>query len=483
MENEEELLKHYRCLKNLPLSPQQELLHRIAFTTALVETDAGDQSFEMLYELKLEVQDKEDYIKGLYYMALSRFYAMARRVEESYLCNKMAIALLEKSNKPEELYHALTNMIFIVSLKKNLNLHDYFQRCLQLEKTANIAPSDLLYCNMAYAKLMANETDSAQYYTAVAKNILGKGPLNPHAGYRLEILQATIHYQNGEYEKESECMENAKRIATENHYLFNLKGVTKYIAENSGAKKDFEKAYYNLKQADSLQTMLLEQGLGDKVLRFDLEAKMRDRELEKNQVMELLQAKQKANVMLATCILLVVIALLVVIQKANQIHRKNLQLTEQNLNLAKKEEPRTRPDTLSDQQMQNLIERLEVLIYDKEVFKDADLSIEKLAKKLNSNRTYVSEAIKTRYHIGFSIWLNEIRINAARKLLANPKNDFLSIEGIAKEVGYGSISTFNTAFRKLSGLTPSQFKKLRDSIEKQEDSADDFSFGLHNPIV
>jgi AraC-like DNA-binding protein len=52
-------------------------------------------------------------------------------------------------------------------------------------------------------------------------------------------------------------------------------------------------------------------------------------------------------------------------------------------------------------------------------------------------------------------------MSAARKLLIDPNFDHYSIEGISKEVGFSSISSFNTLFKKFTGLTPSQFKKER----------------------
>jgi len=467
MDREDAIFHDYDILRNFPLAPKNELLHRLAYTSALVETDAAERSFEMLYDLKDDIEQADHRARGLYFHSLSRFYAMARRSEEAYICNKMSIAELEKTEAYQELSWSYTNMVFIGGIKEGVDVHYYYQKAIALEKQHAVPPASLLRCNMAYVKMMQQETDSAWYYTSESVKLISSENPSPIEDYRTQVLMATIYFQRGDYENETRCMDKAKQICIDNGYLFNLKNVSRYIAGISGNHGEFERAYKNMRMSDSLNQILLQKGMGDKTQRFDLEKKIRDRENENLRVKELLAIKQKSNLMLGGLIGMSLIALLIVIQKANQIHRKNLLLTEQNLNLAKKEEPRTRPDTLSDELMQSLIEKLEVLIYDKLIYKDVDLSLDKLAKKLNSNRTYVSEAIRARFQTGFSTWLNEVRINAARKLLADPANDFYSIEGIAKEVGYGSISTFNTTFRKLTGLTPSQFKKLRDSVEKQ----------------
>ena len=87
--------------------------------------------------------------------------------------------------------------------------------------------------------------------------------------------------------------------------------------------------------------------------------------------------------------------------------------------------------------------------------------LEKLAKKIHSNRTYLSDAINSHYQKSFSQWLNEIRVFESKKRLASSDFDHYSIEGIAKDVGFASISTFNANFKKITGITPSYFRKNR----------------------
>lgn len=107
-----------------------------------------------------------------------------------------------------------------------------------------------------------------------------------------------------------------------------------------------------------------------------------------------------------------------------------------------------------------LIEKL-TAISKSELVKDSNLNLEKLAKKLGTNRTYLSEAINTHYRLTFSQWINKERINAAKKMLISVDFDKYSIEGIANLVGFSSISTFNQQFKTNTGLTPSYFRKNR----------------------
>ena len=108
-----------------------------------------------------------------------------------------------------------------------------------------------------------------------------------------------------------------------------------------------------------------------------------------------------------------------------------------------------------------MIDALEEFIIEKENYKVDSLTLDKVAKKLKTNRTYLSESVNSHYNMNFSRWLNEIRIKESRKLLGSEKNDKYSIEGIATMVGFNSISSFNSNFKTITGITPSFYRKNR----------------------
>jgi YesN/AraC family two-component response regulator len=108
---------------------------------------------------------------------------------------------------------------------------------------------------------------------------------------------------------------------------------------------------------------------------------------------------------------------------------------------------------------QELIDKLEKLLHEKEVFIDPNLTLEKLSKILNSNRTYLSENINLHYKVSFSSLIKSFRIKKAREMLIDKNFSYYSIEGIATSVGYKSISSFNSSFKKETGITPSYFRK------------------------
>lgn len=82
-----------------------------------------------------------------------------------------------------------------------------------------------------------------------------------------------------------------------------------------------------------------------------------------------------------------------------------------------------------------------------------------LSEHLGVNRKYLSKAINSATGKNFNTYINEYRVKEAIRLLSNPANKFLSIDDIGKQVGFSNRSSFYDSFRKMTGISPSHFKK------------------------
>lgn len=87
-----------------------------------------------------------------------------------------------------------------------------------------------------------------------------------------------------------------------------------------------------------------------------------------------------------------------------------------------------------------------------------DVSLNSLAQALGTNSKYLSYLINKEFDSNFSSFINNYRIEKAKKLLSNAENDIYTIETIAEMTGFKSKSAFNTAFKKFTSLTPSKYK-------------------------
>ncbi len=91
-----------------------------------------------------------------------------------------------------------------------------------------------------------------------------------------------------------------------------------------------------------------------------------------------------------------------------------------------------------------------------------DASLSNLAEVLGASTHHLSQVLNESMKISFQDLMARYRIRHACRMLRDPANDQMKIENIATVVGYNSKSAFNTAFKKRTGLTPSEYKESKD---------------------
>lgn len=89
-------------------------------------------------------------------------------------------------------------------------------------------------------------------------------------------------------------------------------------------------------------------------------------------------------------------------------------------------------------------------------FLSADFSLPDLAEKVGTTVHVLSQVINSGLGKSFFEMTAEYRVEEAKSLLIRQKN--IKVEEIAEQVGYNSKSSFNTAFKKITGVTPSEFR-------------------------
>ena len=87
-----------------------------------------------------------------------------------------------------------------------------------------------------------------------------------------------------------------------------------------------------------------------------------------------------------------------------------------------------------------------------------DLSVNNLALELSINRSYLSQLFKKQVGTSLKEYINDFRISMCQELLYSTS---LSIEEIARKVGFNSLSYFSKVFKKKYGISPSHYRKKR----------------------
>ncbi|MGD1947848.1 MAG: helix-turn-helix domain-containing protein [Croceivirga sp.] len=108
---------------------------------------------------------------------------------------------------------------------------------------------------------------------------------------------------------------------------------------------------------------------------------------------------------------------------------------------------------------QPMLAALEQLVVDEKYFMQSDLSLAKLSKLLGTSTQQLSKVVNEHAKRNFNDYINAYRVQAAKELLAQRENDRYTISAIAFDVGFNSLSSFNSAFKKFEGITPSAFRR------------------------
>lgn len=96
---------------------------------------------------------------------------------------------------------------------------------------------------------------------------------------------------------------------------------------------------------------------------------------------------------------------------------------------------------------------------EEKLYQNPEFSMTMLAEKMSLSNGYLSQIINQKEGKNFFDFVNEYRIKEVKKMLHNTNYNHYSILGIALEAGFKSKSTFNAVFKKITGQTPSTFRK------------------------
>lgn len=101
-----------------------------------------------------------------------------------------------------------------------------------------------------------------------------------------------------------------------------------------------------------------------------------------------------------------------------------------------------------------LIERLENYMTTEQAFLQIKLKVADLAEDIDTTAHHLSKLINDYYGYNFFYFINYYRIEYAKELLNNPDSKRFTIEGLGMQSGFHSRGTFNTWFKKVTGLSP-----------------------------
>lgn len=387
----------------------------------------GMKYAKLAYEYSLK--NHNEYSKGMAALFLSSMYYLAQEYGPSEKYYKESIEILERNNITSLLPDAYTVAGDLETVKKNYDkAEEYYLKSLSFNERRNDAFLYLRYGNLMFEKgdyqkaitLFRNGIEAAEKSQSMEYRYeLYKGMANSY--YELGDKDSTIKYVLKHYqEKES---------------VFNIQNESEF----NQLLRDYDKVVY--------------------------EKKIQEKE-----------SSTYIAVLLLAVISVICASIWVMYRRKNRMYR---QIVEQHRQLLQEKEnirglatrlEKTK-ESGEDNQERELYEKIEHLMNEEKAYRMNDISLDKLAEMIGTNRTYISRAINNFTGKSFYNYVNSYRIEEATRILADPEKD-IPLKNLSDMLGYNSISVFYRVFQKEIGCPPSKYREQSRKIEKDKDQND-----------
>lgn len=417
----------------------EQLQYRVSGNLLTLTHAQGDsvalQNARMVYDYGHSHSDQEQIELGAYHLAT--YYYMQQNYEEAERYLKESLALYE--------VYPFEDISYIYALYSKLQM----QRG-ELQEAENSVQQALLLAEEHKQQSLASEA---------------------------HLTYAELHNRKGDYRASIAEIEQALIIAHDISANNKIANCYALLADNYKKLHQPERAIEYLqaendllrKEADiNMERLTHEQAVMKEMEQFEQEAEMRRQQI---------AAQKTFNMMLglvAFVLLILLVGCLYALHYRDRLYRKIVQQNvkaiarEQELqaiiNHASEHETRN----IDEQQVEKLYRNLCSLMEKDRLYTETQLTRERLAERLGTNRTYLTKIIKERTGMGYLQFVNSYRINEAVRILSDASLAQMPLKQIWSDLGFNSSSTFFKLFQQSVGITPSVYRKQFLEALKEE---------------
>lgn len=218
--------------------------------------------------------------------------------------------------------------------------------------------------------------------------------------------------------------------------------------------------------ADSIYNREREYSINE--LRIKYEAEVNENRLKEQQLTLTKQTQRlQLNTFIVTILTILILSIFFLYKRKDKMYKQIVRQHHDYLNTQKIIVKSSTADNDDKEKERNieLFNRIEELLKTDKLYCSSDISSDKLAKMLNTNRTYISKAINYCSGKNFNAYLNSYRIREAIIKLSDVNND-TPLKAISQELGYNNIQTFYSSFQNEIGMSPSKFREKSIQLYK-----------------
>ena len=114
--------------------------------------------------------------------------------------------------------------------------------------------------------------------------------------------------------------------------------------------------------------------------------------------------------------------------------------------------------SMTEEEANTIIQKLKRVMEVERLYIDPEITLPKVAERLQIRPHKLSQVINQQLNMTFNEYINSCRISEIKGIMKLPEYQNLKIASIAYDYGFNTISSFNTAFKKFTNNTPSQYR-------------------------
>ena len=390
----------------------------------------------------------------------------------------------------------------------------YYRKSIPLfEQIENNAGLAAIYSNLAGMMLMQNRMEDALFYAQKSDKIAQSIGIPAVAMRVIYTFMGTQYFRENNYRNSLEMFYRALDLAIQIRDLQIIANSYSQVGRAYGRLRNFDRSEYFINKAleiaqrnenhrlkisalrglvplyasrgdiaqlekivdtkwalrDSLLTQQRIEAVQELQIRFETE----QREQYIAQQREIIRYERAQRVLISIIsIIFILLSVLFFVYQQRKMRRIKLMVQQYETILKLKKETQhqavdfEKSATISDMS-KKLLPGIERLFKEEKIYTQPGLSVDDVAKALNTNRNYLSTAINECYQKRFPEFVNTFRIDDAIEMLKEQGEGgnyaHYTIQAIGEEVGFIGKNSFNSAFKQMVGVAPSEYQKtLKD---------------------
>lgn len=366
--------------------------------------------------------------------------------------------------------NALASLYYLTG--RNDSAMKYINIALDIYEKDSIAPMPDIYITLSALEMDKDNLVEAFRYaiTAIGKADDGNEMFLSPAYLQLAKVQQKSGDLKGSNQTLEKAMGSVRQSGMKRYYIdiLNLMGENyERMGLMGEAAKCYKQANDSIMEVSKLER---QQMLEERDFTLEAERELRQQEQHENSM------RNREHMIIFLMVAVSLLAILLVVSLVSYHKRTILyrSIVQQNCEAIKREEEligrinamerehieqEERKMTQSRQRSNELYDEIIRLMEDEKIYMDSQISRDSLAERLDTNRTYLSQAVNEMSGMNFAQFVNSYRIKEAIKILSGSDGNKMSIAELSQMLGFNTPNTFNKLFQAQVGMSPSKYRK------------------------